>query len=1242
MRTHRQKAWRLPLVLGALLLVLGSSVLAATPPSVQPIAPQTTAEDTPTGPIWFNITDDTTPEDQLEVSASSDDQTLVPDENITLGGADADRFVDIEPAANQHGLTTITITVVDPVDGPSQTSFALEVTAVNDTPTISSIPNQETIQNQPTGEIEFTVGDVETDAADLTVTAVSNEQDLVPNSNIELGGSGVNRTINVTPAEGQTGTAQITVSASDGGETGTELFTLTVNANQAPTISPIPDQEIDEDASTGIIGFTVDDAETPADELVVTAVSSNTTLVPKANIELGGTGTDRTVSVTPMPDKNGTANITLTVSDGGKTDAETFEVLVNAVNDPPTISEIPDQVTQENVTTDDIPFTVDDIDDNDPPASLQTVASSSNTTLVPNENISIAGTGAERTLTITPAEGESGFTTIEVVVSDGEDVAIEAFQLEVEPVDDPPTISEIPDQETDEDTPTGPIPFTVDDGDTPLEELLVSAVSSNPEVVTNNGLTISGSGAERTLVAEPLPGASGTTTITVRVDDGTTVVSEEFELLVRAVNDAPTLDLNGPAAGTDTSAIYSTAGQPVLLAGTDTAITDEDNEELVSATATITNLLNGGSEKLVATTTGTNIVASYAGGVLSLSGVDTLENYEQVLRSITYHNTAQPPDTSSRTIVFTVSDGTDSSNSARSVVELINPRILVELTPDAQTIASGGTAVFTVRVRNIGNTTLNNVQVRSPQVPACNGSWATLASNQQQIYSCSSLNVRSEFTNQINASAADSLGNGVSSSDSGRVSVENPNVQIIKSPPTQTVRRGETASFEVFLFNTSSVVDLVDVEISDPLAPDCSRTGTHEFDDLDAGEQASYTCALNNVQAAFTNVITIRARNLLTGEEVEDSSTATVELLDLALAAEAVPGEMPEPGGPVTFTLTVTNPGSVDVTLNALSSGQFGDLLAASSNSDGVSDNSCAQESPPALGKNGGTFSCSFVGTLTGSTGELSTAFTAVAGDNDGKQVSANDTAVVQIIDVPGIDLQISSSPAQVEAPGGYVDVTVNIISTSEQARITIYTLRDSHVGDLNGQGTCATPLELAPLASYSCTYRTRISGKIGDDVRRSVLATGATDAPSTVGSTESYSVRIISPAIRQVLLPAVARNYVQPNEPNNSCPQAYPLALEREYRFSANDQYDWYVFEPPRAGSVSVNLTNFMPERGQLVIYQGSSCRQLTFVANNGNFEPNKTILLNALPVTRYYILVLNDDGQAYDAAYLLRVSLR
>jgi Concanavalin A-like lectin/glucanases superfamily len=103
--------------------------------------------------------------------------------------------------------------------------------------------------------------------------------------------------------------------------------------NTPPTISDIADRSIAANSNTGDIPFTVNDAQTSPGSLVVTATSGNTTLVPNANLLLGGSAGARTLRVTPSPGLTGSALITVTVSDGALATNDTF--LLTVTNAPP-------------------------------------------------------------------------------------------------------------------------------------------------------------------------------------------------------------------------------------------------------------------------------------------------------------------------------------------------------------------------------------------------------------------------------------------------------------------------------------------------------------------------------------------------------------------------------------------------------------------------------------------------------------------------------------------------------------------------------------------------------------------------------------------------------------------------------------------------------------------------------------------------------------------------------------------
>ncbi|WP_276371977.1 tandem-95 repeat protein [Chryseolinea sp. H1M3-3] len=561
-------------------------------PTISTIGDQSTSESTATSAIPITVGDTDDPVADLVLSGSSGNTTLVPNANIAFGGSGADRTVTITPAAGQSGTATITVEVSDGTDVAS-TSFTLTVTAINDAPTISTISNQSTSESTATSAIPITVGDTDNPVAGLTLSGSSSNTTLVPNANIVFGGTGADRTVTITPAAGQSGTATITVEVSDGTDVASTSFTLTVTAtNDAPTISTISNQSTSESTATSAIPITVGDTDNPVAGLTLSGSSSNTTLVPNGNIVFGGSGADRTVTITPSTGQSGTATITIQVSDGADNASTSFALTVNAVNDPPTISAITDQATPENTATSAISITVGDTDN--PVGGLTLSGSSSNTTLVPNGNIVFGGSGADRTVTITPATGQSGTATITIQVSDGADNASTSFTLTVNAVNDPPTISAITDQSTPANTATGAIPFTVGDPDNPVGDLTVSGSSSNVTVVPNASIVFGGSGANRTVTITPAAGQSGATNITITVTDGTANASTSFTLSVNDVNDPPTISTianQTTAENTATAAIPFTIGDAETSASSLTVTASSSNTSLVPAA----NITFGGS-----------------------------------------------------------------------------------------------------------------------------------------------------------------------------------------------------------------------------------------------------------------------------------------------------------------------------------------------------------------------------------------------------------------------------------------------------------------------------------------------------------------------------------------------------------------------------------------------------------------------------------------------------------------------
>jgi hypothetical protein len=249
-----------------------------------------------------------------------------------LAGDNYDRSgTTITPDRDFNGNLAVRVRVNDGTDDSNIFNLALIVTPVNDRPVA---------RNDSAGTDEGTSVTIDVLANDSDVEGALDRGSVTVISGPANGTTSVNTSngrVTYTPNADFSGTDSFQYRVADAeGLTDTATVTVTVrNINDPPTITPIPNQTIDEDGSTGALSFTVGDEETAPADFSVTAGSSNTTLVPNANLALGGSGANRSITVTPAANQNGSTTIKVTVSDGEASASTSFTVTVTAVPDPP-------------------------------------------------------------------------------------------------------------------------------------------------------------------------------------------------------------------------------------------------------------------------------------------------------------------------------------------------------------------------------------------------------------------------------------------------------------------------------------------------------------------------------------------------------------------------------------------------------------------------------------------------------------------------------------------------------------------------------------------------------------------------------------------------------------------------------------------------------------------------------------------------------------------------------------------
>ena len=208
------------------------------------------------------------------------------------------------------GTASVTVTRTGGSDGRVTVNYATtdgtakagqDFTATSGTITFNDLQTSQTIT------VPIIDDTAEEGAENFTVTISQPGPSSIANhiQNVEFGGSGPSML-------GATTSALVTISAND--------------PNTAPTISAIADKTTAEDA-VATVSFTVGDIQTAAGSLVVTAMSSNLTVVPAAGLSFGGSGANRTLTVTPAADASGQSTITVTVRDPGNLTAQSIFVL---------------------------------------------------------------------------------------------------------------------------------------------------------------------------------------------------------------------------------------------------------------------------------------------------------------------------------------------------------------------------------------------------------------------------------------------------------------------------------------------------------------------------------------------------------------------------------------------------------------------------------------------------------------------------------------------------------------------------------------------------------------------------------------------------------------------------------------------------------------------------------------------------------------------------------------------------
>jgi uncharacterized repeat protein (TIGR01451 family) len=267
--------------------------------------------------------------------------------------------------------------------------------------------------------------------------------------------------------------------------------------------------------------------------------------------------------------------------------------------------------------------------------------------------------------------------------------------------------------------------------------------------------------------------------------------------------------------------------------------------------------------------------------------------------------------------------------------------IEISKTADSGTVNAGEPIGFTITVHNKGAGTLHDVTVtdtlpddaglawsESPDNPDCSisagvltcdfGDLAPDASRTVHISSPTTFASCGEISNTASVTTSND-GSGESTDD---VTVQCPDLEIVKEADATSVSAGDQIGFTITVTNNGPGT-AKGVTLDDPLptgtgiswsddSADCSITAdtlSCDFGDLGDGESASVHVTSPTTKdscKAYPNTATASADN---HPDVEDSATTTVNCGDIEISKVADAGTV-NAGDPIGFTITVHNKGA--------------------------------------------------------------------------------------------------------------------------------------------------------------------------------------------------------------------------------------------------------------------------------------------------------------------------------------------
>ncbi len=422
-------------------------------PTINPISDQSVDEDSDARQVFFSgVTDGDEGQQPLKVSVASDNPSVIPNPTVSYNSPASGGSFTFTPIADQHGTATISIRVEDGgLDEDLSTTsdnavstelFVITVNPVNDRPTLNALNDIQIDEDEfvmiDLGGITAGGGEIQP----LRIFATSDNQALISDPVVHYTSDETLGSIEFQPNLEQFGTAAISVVVEDGGldedlstSNDNRFFERTFEVivterNDEPTINPISDIRIDEDADVQIVELSGLSAGSIEDQpFIVTATSSNSGLLGELVVDHESPNQIGRLSFAPVPNQFGSTVVTVTVEDGGldgnletKTDnataIATFVVTVDPINDLPEFM-VPSSIQFDRFKINNLVDILDISPGPNESEPLRVTATITNPELMQGVVVDYSNPDSTGTLTFSAIDREIGTSQIFVTVEDG-------------------------------------------------------------------------------------------------------------------------------------------------------------------------------------------------------------------------------------------------------------------------------------------------------------------------------------------------------------------------------------------------------------------------------------------------------------------------------------------------------------------------------------------------------------------------------------------------------------------------------------------------------------------------------------------------------------------------------------------------------------------------------------------------------------------------------------------------------